>query len=361
MTPISICVIAKNEEKHMENFLSAIKEHMSNYPHEVVIVDTGSTDRTVEIAKKYTDKVFFFEWINDFSAARNYSISKANNDWILVLDCDEYIAEVNPTAFDWMANKHPLAAGMITLRNCYELNGFNSSYTEQLSRFFNRKLYHFESTIHEQLCPIKKDTAYKRVDISLHINHYGYSGTPEELAVKAERNNKLLFEELEKNPTDPYIYFQLGQSYNMIHDDEKSCYYYEKGMDYATDSRLAYVEMMVTGYGYALLRLQRNEDALLLENLYDDFSHSADYICMLGLIYLRNGQILKAMKEFLKATTMENGHVEGVNSFIPTYNMGCINEVLGDINTAIKLYRKCGNFPPSLDRLAELESNTPTT
>lgn len=355
MTPISICVIAKNEEKHMENFLSAIKKHMGTYPYEIVLVDTGSTDRTVEIAKKYTDKIFFFEWINDFSAARNYSISKASNDWILVLDCDEYLVEVNPAAFDWMVKEHPKAIGIITLHNCYKLNGFNSTSTDNLNRFFNRKLYHYESIIHEQLCPLSQDTPYERVDLSISINHHGYSGTAEELAAKAERNNKLLFEALEKNPTDPYIYFQLGQSYNMIHDDEKSCYYYGKGMDYATDSRLAYVEMMVTGYGYALLKLQRNEDALLLENLYDDFSHSADYICMLGLIYLRNGHILKAMKEFLKATTMENGHVEGVNSFIPTYNMGCINEVMGDIDTALTLYRKCGNFPPALERLAELE------
>lgn len=358
MTPISICVIAKNEEKHMENFLSAIKKHMGTYPYEVIIVDTGSTDNTVEIAKKYTDKIFYFEWINDFSAARNYSISKANTDWILVLDCDEYITELNPQAFDWMAKKYPQATGIITLHNRYELNGFNSSYTENLTRFFNRKIYHYESIIHEQLCPINKSTSYERVDLSLSIDHYGYSGNTEELAAKAERNNKLLFQALEKNPTDPYIYFQLGQSFNMIRDDEQSCYYYSKGLDYATNSQLAYVQMMVVSYGYALLRLHRDEEALLLENLYEDFCNSADYVCMLGLIYLRNGKVIKAMQEFLKATTLEDAHVEGVNTFIPTYNMGCINEVLGDIDTAIKLYHKCGNFPLALERLAKLESES---
>ncbi len=361
MTPISICVIAKNEEKHMENFLSAIKKHMGSYPYEIVLVDTGSTDRTVEIAKKYTDKIFFFEWINDFSAARNYSISKASNDWILVLDCDEYLAEANPAAFDWMATKFPGAMGMITLRNQYELNGFHSNSTDTLNRFFNRKLYHYASVIHEQLQPIKEDTPQQRVDLSIIIDHYGYSGTPEELAAKAARNNELLFQALEENPTDPYTYFQLGQSFNMIHDDEQASYYYGKGMDYATDTRLTYTEMMVTGYGYALLKLQRNEEALLLENLYDDYGHSTDYVCMLGLIYLRNGQLLKAMKEFLRATTMEPGHVYGVNSFIPTYNLGCINQVMGETESAIKLFRQCGSFPPALNRLKELGADTPTT
>ena len=85
------------------------------------------------------------------------------------------------------------------------------------------------------------------------------------------------------------------------------------------------------------------------------FSFSADFVCLMGLIYLRNGLVVQAMKEFLNATTISHVHVEGANSFIPTFNMGCINEVLGDIDTAVTLYRKCGNFKPALDRLAELK------
>ena len=74
----------------MEVFLSSIQKHMGKYPYEIILIDTGSTDRTVSIAQKYTDKIFSFEWVQDFSAARNYSLGCASNDWILVLDCDEY-------------------------------------------------------------------------------------------------------------------------------------------------------------------------------------------------------------------------------------------------------------------------------
>jgi len=109
ITPISICVIMKNEEKHMDQFLSAIVKGFQNYPYELVLVDTGSTDRTLEIAEKYPCKIYHFDWINDFSAARNFSLSCAENDWILVLDCDEYLTEADPSVLHIMIEKSACA------------------------------------------------------------------------------------------------------------------------------------------------------------------------------------------------------------------------------------------------------------
>ncbi len=74
----------------------------------------------------------------------------------------------------------------------------------------------------------------------------------------------------------------------------------------------------------------------------------------MGLIYLRNGMIVQAMTEFLKATSFDCARTEGANTYIPTYNMACVNEVLGDLDNAVKLYKKCGNFKPAQDRLREL-------
>ncbi len=82
-------MIVKDEEKHLDRFLKRINHHVD----EIVIVDTGSKDSTKKIARKYTDKVFDFSWDDDFSAARNFSISKATERWILVLDPDEQIDE----------------------------------------------------------------------------------------------------------------------------------------------------------------------------------------------------------------------------------------------------------------------------
>lgn len=355
MLPISICIIARNEEKNMDAFLSSIRKHVKTYPYEIVLIDTGSTDQTVSIARKYTDRIYTFDWINDFSAARNYSLQCASYDWILVLDCDEYITEIDIDCFAQMAQQYPQGVGMLSRRNHYPLNGTDSIYTDQVERFFNRKHFHYEAIIHEQVRTLEGDSHYERVALPLTVEHCGYNGTPEEMLRKAERNNRLLLQMLEENPDDPYLYFQIGQSYNSVHNDEKACYYYGKGLEYVLDPRLEYVRIMVIAYGYNLLHLERYEEALLFENIYEDFDFSADFVCLMGLIYLRTGQVLKAMQEFLKATTIADARVEGTNSFIPTFNMGCINEVLGNTDAAIALYRKCGSFKPALDRLAELE------
>ena len=95
MITISLCMIVKNEEKNLDRCLSCVADLMD----EIIVVDTGSTDRTKEIASKYTDKIYDFEWINDFAAARNYAFSKASGDYIYSADADEVIDEVNRERF----------------------------------------------------------------------------------------------------------------------------------------------------------------------------------------------------------------------------------------------------------------------
>ncbi len=91
MITISLCMIVKNEEELLARCLDCVKDIVD----EINIVDTGSTDKTVEIAKQYTDRVFYFEWINNFAAARNESFKYATKDYILYLDADDVITEEN--------------------------------------------------------------------------------------------------------------------------------------------------------------------------------------------------------------------------------------------------------------------------
>lgn len=98
MTTISLCMIVKNEENTLERCLDSISDLMD----EIIIVDTGSTDRTREIAKKYTRKVYSFVWVDDFSAARNFAFSKANCEYIYSADADEVLNEENRKKFHYL-------------------------------------------------------------------------------------------------------------------------------------------------------------------------------------------------------------------------------------------------------------------
>lgn len=95
MITISLCMIVKNEEKNLERCLSSYAPLMD----EIIVVDTGSTDRTKEIAARFTDKIYDFEWVNDFSAARNFSFEKATCDYIFSADADEVLDEENRAQF----------------------------------------------------------------------------------------------------------------------------------------------------------------------------------------------------------------------------------------------------------------------
>lgn len=98
MIRISLCMIVKNEERVLARCLDSVKDLMD----EIIIVDTGSTDRTKEIAKRYTDKIFDFEWIQDFSAARNFAFSQAKMEYIYTADADEVLDAENRKRFQYL-------------------------------------------------------------------------------------------------------------------------------------------------------------------------------------------------------------------------------------------------------------------
>jgi glycosyltransferase involved in cell wall biosynthesis len=350
--PISVCIIAKNEEEHMRVFLESIRKAFKGKPVEIVVLDTGSTDKTRDIAVELADKVADFKWISDFSAARNRSIELASHEWILVLDCDENVVSADFNDLQRFIREEPENIGQLLRHNHYPMNGTDAVYNDRVERFFNRRRFNYTAPIHEQVTPIK-DKPYSTRPIDLAVDHSGYNGSEEQLKAKARRNNELLFKMLEDDPENPYLYFQVGQSYNLLDEYEKAAEYFGKGLTFDVDPKLEYVQMMVTAYGYALLKLKRYDEALQFENIYDTFGNTADFLCLMGLIYMRTGRVVSAMEQFLKATTFETSSVEGANSFIPRYNMGVINEVLGDIKDALRLYKACGDFKPATDRLAK--------
>ncbi|MBD5462816.1 MAG: glycosyltransferase [Lachnospiraceae bacterium] len=349
MKPFSVCMIAKNEEKNIERCLKSIQD----FDCEIIVVDTGSTDKTKEIAQQYATKVLEFDWINDFSAARNFSISNASYDWILILDCDEWVQESNSEEFMQLARTYPTYIGRLKRKNLTYMDSEKQVYIDMVERFFNRRYYHYEGSIHEQVTPSSPRDLIA-FDIPLTILHSGYVGTKEELEDKRIRNMTLLMQELERNPDDPYLYFQIGQEYYCMDDYENAASYYGKVLTYDLPPTMEYLRMTVQAYGNCLLHLDRIEEALQYEQIYDTFGNTPDFIFLMGRIYYLSGQPLKALTEFIKATSMNDPHAEGTNTYLSWYYIALIYERMGDVETAKSFYQKCGDFDAAKKRLANL-------
>ena len=157
MIPISLCMITKNESDKLNRCLAAVKDLPS--------------DNSVEIARQYTDHVYHFDWISDFAAARNFSISKTTNDWILVLDTDEYVTSVDMEAIYKLIDENATGVGCL-IRTSPDTVG--SITVDHVERLFNKKIYMYKRPIHEQVLPIdEKLTAFYSFDIPLYVDHDG--------------------------------------------------------------------------------------------------------------------------------------------------------------------------------------------
>ena len=348
MIPISVCMIAKNEDNHIEECLKRLRP----CKFEIIVVDTGSVDRTIEFSQKYTDKVFHFAWCDDFSAARNFSIEQASNDWVLIIDCDEYLENVNLAELQEVLDANSHSVGMIVRNNPYIIQGVRSIMSERIGRLFNRKFCRYEGSIHEQVRALdgsEPDTFH----IPLTFYHEGYVSESDK-RMRATRILEMLLHVLTLKGPSPYIYFQLGQNYISLNDLEKAAHYYEKGLELNADPHSAFVQSMAETYGYCLIELAKYDLAMALRDKYELFSHHADFVYLMGMIYMKKGYYDKAIEEFKKATTLTSYSRKGVNSYRANYNIASIYENMGNLQEAQTYYRKCGDYEPAVKKRREL-------
>lgn len=343
---ISICMIVKNEEKYIDECLKNICHKVD----EIIIIDTGSTDNTKEIAKKYTNNIYDFKWCDDFSKARNYSISKAKNDWILVLDADEICSRFDENNINTFIKASNDAIGRLKINNYYGNNSEIKKSCVRLGRLFNRIVYEYSGSIHEQLIS-KNSIEIKMADIDIILEHFGYTEENIIEKSKVKRNEELLLKELEINSKDSYVLYQLGKIYFIAKRYYKALDYFRKAIELIEDINLEYVQDLIESYGYSLLNTKKYMEALNLEKYENWYKNLADYNFLMGLIYMNNGIFEKAIKYFEICLTNKSIKTEGINSFLPLYNLGVIYECLGNEEKAIEFYRQCGDYKLAKERL----------
>src|ERR1700733_12211624 len=181
---LSLAIIVKNEARCLARCLCSI-QHVVD---EMVIVDTGSTDDTAKIAEEFGGKIARFNWINDFSAARNFALDQTSGDWILVLDADEFAGEAFGKEIREFIRNQP-AIGRLKIVSDLRRNGHILRSQSFISRLFPRGPY-FQGRIHEQIV-----SSLPRIDLRTELWHDGYLENQ-----KSDRNTKLLVVEMEREP-----------------------------------------------------------------------------------------------------------------------------------------------------------------
>jgi glycosyltransferase involved in cell wall biosynthesis len=200
---ISVCLIVKNEEQYLDNCLKSIKD----IAVEIVIVDTGSSDRTVEIAKKYTDKIYFHPWKDSFGEARNHCLKYATSDWIFQIDADEELIQEDIPVLMAAIQDDELDAVMVQIVSKFQ-EGKREAIHSFERIFRNNGLIHYEGRIHERLVGIQTAKVFP-----IRLIHYGYDLNQAQSKKKFDRTVSLLKMDLEENYENPMTYHYLGCSY----------------------------------------------------------------------------------------------------------------------------------------------------
>lgn len=343
---ISLCMIVKDEEKHLANCLGSVQK----FVQEIIIVDTGSEDQTLAIAQKYGAKVAHFQWVDDFAAARNFSLEKASCDYILVLDADEYLDEEANLQQDLLSEKDYYT---FQIKN-YKTGGH--SFSHQAIRMFRRESsIRYYGRVHEH--PNILDSAHKLKggDAQTLIHHVGYMDEIVAEKNKNERNFIYALKEAEENPT-PYSLYNLGKSYMGTGDYAQAVEFFKKS--YQLEQNRTYVYALLVHMLECLLMLNRLEEGVALAQMAQKrYPDAADFYYQMGRLYERNNYLRDAEIAYQKCLELgEAGErsfsKEGAGSFLAHYRLAVVYDQLGQqaeaFDAAHEALRVNKNYRPAM-------------
>jgi len=335
---LSVCMIIKNEAAHLAKCLKSVVP----VADEVIVVDTGSTDHSKDIAAIFGAKVFDFEWVDDFAKAKNFAVSKASGEWILSLDADEVISPLDYDALRKLVGKTSsgaVAYSIVTRNYMNRVNalgwspndgkymneeaGYGWFPSEKVRLFPNHAGIRFEYPVHEMLEPALKRLGIEILPCHIPIHHYGklneqnsaakgqhyYQigikklaevehsvGAIRELAIQAANLEKheeaisLWHKVIKLQPEMADAYVNMGTAYwnlGRYHDAVESA---KKAMELAPNMKEAYFN-----YCLSLLHLgQAGSTIAVLESLLDEFPEYLSARFLMAAVHCCVGQSQKA-------------------------------------------------------------------
>lgn len=296
---LSACVIVKNEEKCLSTCLESVK----NVASEMIVVDTGSTDRTVEIARQCGASVYHFEWIDDFSAARNFALSKATGDWIIFLDADEQLAaesapQLHQVIKQAQREQYDLIAVMLTN---YDLsNNQPISASPQVRLFRNDPDIRYVGAIHERVVSDKAPLNVLFATDRVVVYHSGYSRSTVAEKEKSKRNLALLFKEWNQNPKSSDLAFYISESYLIDHKFEEALQFGQKVLQFKNATLFGLYERNYVNMINCMIALDYpiEKQLKLIQEAIHAYPNFPDFYFFLGDVYRRQNRFHDAVEAF---------------------------------------------------------------
>lgn len=351
MESVSLCIIVKNEEAMLEKCICSVKDIVD----EIIIVDTGSTDNTIDIAKKYTSKVYEFSWNEDFSAARNFSISKAGCEWIFILDADEVFNMKDCGKFVKLLESPRYESYNFVIYNYIEDNDASDFTMHYALRLFkNNKNYKFKGRIHEQVIRADgKEISQKILSTDIIIYHCGYLESIMKIKNKHDRNLTLLLKQIEEEPDNPFILFNIGNEYMAKKETKKALDFYIKSYKYK-DIKQSYCPHLLYRMILCLIEMKQYKPAVcIIDEALCLYPEGTDYEYCRALIYMNTNSYILAAESLRKCIKMGDAPLElrfvnGCGAYRPFLLLGEIYLKNDAYEKAIESYDHALEINPKL-------------
>lgn len=294
---VSLNMIVRDSSATLRRAILSVKDFVD----EIIVVDTGSKDNTVEIAKELGAEVHFFKWIDDYAAARNFALEKSHGDWILWLDDDEWIDEENLKKL--LKQNFSKDRYYVITRLMEKPEKFHALKTNSPRIFPNRPDVRWRSRVHETIHESAKEAGLEKELLDVTIINDGYETNRDK---KSLYYKNLLAEELKNKPHDAYLLYHYAQECRVLKLYEEAAHYYGESILYFPDEEIAFLREALPNYIHCLISSNQVEKAievlLLSRDIFPDSPRLLDLYATVQRFMGSSEKAEEVWKELLQFT-----------------------------------------------------------
>lgn len=312
---LSISLLVSNTIDTIKNCMDSLVPILNSIPSELIIVDTGGTDGSIEVARQYTDKIVPFTWCHDFAKARNAGLEKARGEWFMFLDDDEWFEDPEEIIQFFKSGEYlKYNCASYAIRNYRDKSGTTWNETRYTRMVKMEKNTKFISPIHEIIDPTYSPEKY----LDCYVHHYGYAFDNEEEKRKhAERNLILLEKVLETEKTNHRLTIQLAQEYGFILENEKSIEISRKDLE-VIDKKVLKLENDIIYAGWHMNNIINLE--ILINNKEESYKAAKQYFDKRWINVVTKNNLTHVLSRLSFEFKKDEDCITYLNTYLETYD-----------------------------------------